>query len=279
MEAPRTPGRYRGPVQAVIFDWAGTTVDFGCMGPTAVFIRAFAECGVTVTRDEARRFMGVAKKDHIRAMCGQAPLQERWQRRHGRVPGEEEVERLYALTEALMLDVLRDHAKPIPGVLETVALLRGQNIRIGSTTGYTRPMMAVLAPVAKARGYAPDALSCSSDVPTGRPAPWMCFANAMELGIYPMQAMVKVGDTLSDIAEGLNAGMWTVGISRTGNAMGLGEEELAKLGQKTLSGRLQQVSREFFAAGAHYVLPAVADLPGVIETINQRLARGEHPLA
>ncbi len=279
MEAPHTPERYRGPVRAVIFDWAGTTVDFGCMGPTAVFIRAFAECGVEVTREEARRFMGVAKKDHIRAMCGETPLQERWRCRHGRVPGEKEVERLYALTEALMLDVLRDHAEPISGVLETMALLRGQNIRIGSTTGYTRPMMAVLAPAARARGYAPDTLSCSSDVPTGRPAPWMCFANAAELGIYPMQAMVKVGDTLSDIAEGLNAGMWTVGISRTGNAMGLGEEELEELSRETLAERLQRISREFFAAGAHYVLPAVADLPEVIENVNQRLARGEHPLA
>jgi hypothetical protein len=57
----------------------------------------------------------------------------------------------------------------------------------------------------------------------------MCLQNAMQLRIFPMEAIVKVGDTLPDIEEGLNAGMWTIGLAKTGNEVGLNEAEIAKL--------------------------------------------------
>ena len=52
----------------------------------------------------------------------------------------------------------------------------------------------------------------------------MCYRLAMDLRIYPLFACVKIGDTESDMAEGLNAGMWTIGVTRSGNAVGLSEE-------------------------------------------------------
>jgi phosphonoacetaldehyde hydrolase len=269
---------YTGPVIGVVLDWAGTTVDYGCRGPAAVFVQTFMEFGVCVSPAEARQFMGLAKKDHIRAMCGLSSVKAKWLEVHGRSPEDADIDALYALTEPMMVSAVSAHADLIPGVLESVAGLRARNIRIGSSTGYTRPMLDVLAPAAEKNGYKPDVVICSSDVPAGRPYPWMCYANAIRLQVYPLEAMVKIGDTVSDIQEGLNAGMWTIGITRTGNEMGLSQKDVSLLPELELKSRLAAITSRFLAAGAHYTVESIAGILPVIDKITRLLSRGEHPL-
>ncbi|NCC25493.1 MAG: phosphonoacetaldehyde hydrolase, partial [Deltaproteobacteria bacterium] len=220
---------YRGPVLAVILDWAGTAVDYGCIGPTEVFHRAFAALGVEVDRNEIRPFMGLKKIDHVRAMFALESVAEKWRQTHGALPDEDDIHRVYALLEPMMIEAVTTHALPIPGVAESVDSLRSRGIRIGSSTGYTRPMMEALAPVAAIHGYAPDRWVCSSDVPDGRPCPWMCYQNALALQTYPMAAMIKIGDTIADIHEGRNAGMWSVAVTRTSVELGLTRAETEAL--------------------------------------------------
>jgi phosphonoacetaldehyde hydrolase len=105
----------------------------------------------------------------------------------------------------------------------------------------------------------------------------MAITSAMQLGVYPMEACVKVGDTLVDVAEGLNAGMWAVGITKTGNELGLSESEVEALPERELASRLDAASDRFLQADAHFIIPEVAHLPTVITKINERLARGEKP--
>jgi len=92
-----------------------------------------------------------------------------------------------------------------------------------------------------------------------------------------MHTMIKIGDTVSDIAEGLNAGMWTIGLARTGNLIGLTAEELAALPAAAQANRLDAARRQLREAGAHYVADAVADSIALVEAIDERLARGERP--
>ena len=68
-----------------------------------------------------------------------------------------------------------------------------------------------------------DSTVCATDAPDGLPEPWMCLRNAENFGIFPMEAVVKIDDTLPNIDEGLNAGMWTIGLAKTGNEIGLNE--------------------------------------------------------
>lgn len=278
MQAFVRRGAYRGPVRAVVLDWAGTAVDYGCRGPAAVFVEAFARFGVAVTFAEARRFMGLAKKEHLRRMCALPEVTARWAAAHARTPGEEAVEALYAATEPLMVAAVVRHAEPVPGLLSAVAAWRARGIKIGTTTGYSRPMLEALAPAARKWGYAPDAAVCSSDVAAGRPYPWMCYRNAILLEVYPLEAMVKIGDTVSDIEEGLNAGMWTIGVTRSGNELGLSREEVAALPAGELARRLAAIAARFREAGAHYVAEDIGACPPLIEAIGERLARGEQPL-
>ncbi|MCU0560859.1 MAG: phosphonoacetaldehyde hydrolase [Desulfobacterales bacterium] len=268
---------YTGPLRAVVLDWAGTAVDYGCLGPAAVFVEVFKRFGVTVAMAEARRFMGLKKIDHIRSMCRLPAVVAAWRSAHGRAPDESDVAALYAETEPLMVSAIAGHAEPIPGLLPFVQALREKNIKIGSSTGYTRPMMEVLVPEARRRGYVPDAVVTSSDVPEGRPCPWMCYLNAVELRVYPMQAMVKIGDTPSDIHEGLNAGMWTIGLTKSGNLLGLAAEACDRLEPTELSRRLGSAERELKAAGAHYTAEGVWAVLPIIEEVTTRLAAGEQP--
>jgi len=268
---------YKGPVLGVVLDWAGTAVDYGCVGPVAVFVDIFKQYRVEVTIREARSFMGLMKKDHIRGMCGLPSVQEQWRKAYGRLPNEEDVETLFASTESMMRQTVCRHADPIPGLQEAVKGLRERNIKIGSSTGYTSPIMKKLVQEAAKKGYAPDAVVCSSDVPAGRPFPWMCYANAIQLQVYPLEALVKIGDTVSDIEEGLNAGMWTVGLTKSGNELGLTEEEVSRLDPDDLKEKLSGIEQTFLASGAHYTAEGIWDVLPTIDDISRRLAAGERP--
>ena len=177
----------------------------------------------------------------------------------------------------LQLECLAQYADLIPGTLEAVADFRRRGLKIGSTTGYTQEMMDLLQAEARRRGYEPDATVCATQVPAGRPHPYMCLQNAILLQTYPMEAMVKVGDTLPDIEEGLNAGMWTVGLAKTGNEMGLTEQQIEALDPEVREAKLARAYKRMQQTGAHYVVDSIADVPPLLNEINARLARGERP--
>jgi phosphonoacetaldehyde hydrolase len=268
---------YRGRLKAVILDWAGTTLDYGCFAPAVVFAEVFKRQGVPITTEQAREPMGAHKKVHIRMVSEMEAVRSMWQDVHGGLPDEDDVEQMFRDFVPLQLACLAKYADLIPGTLEAVGEFRRRGLKIGSTTGYTTEMMEVLQEEAKRQGYVPDSSVCAAQVPAGRPHPWMCLQNAMNLQLYPMEAFVKAGDTLPDIAEGLNAGMWTIGLAKTGNELGLTEQEIAALEPQVLRGKLDRARERFRQAGAHYVVDAIAEVAPVLDEINARLAHGERP--
>ncbi|MBI1388153.1 MAG: phosphonoacetaldehyde hydrolase [bacterium] len=268
---------YRGPLQAAIFDWAGTTVDYGCFAPAVVFIEVFKNHGVEINMEQARGPMGAAKREHIKMISQMEPVAEAWRAKHGSECSEADIDTMYQEFIPLQLKCILDYNELVPGVIDTMRDIRGRRMKIGSTTGYNREMMELVAGDAKKHGYSPDADTCASDVPAGRPEPWMCLKIAQELRVYPMEAVVKIGDTVPDIDEGLNANMWTVGVVMSGNEMGLRPAEVNFGDDKTLNKKREKAYLKLAQAGAHYVIDSVIDLPAVLDDINARLARGERP--
>lgn len=268
---------YRGALRAVIFDWAGTTVDYGCCAPAAVFVRVFAEQGVPITLAQARGPMGLMKRDHLREILKLEPVARQWERMHGRPWTEADIDALYQAFIPLQLACLADYTEVIPGTLELVAGLRSAGVKIGSTTGYNRELMELYAPLVAQQGYAPDAWVCSTEVSAGRPYPWMLYANAERLGVFPPAAIVKIGDTVPDILEGRNAGAWTIGLAQSGNELGLTRAEAEALPAAELRERLASIYARLYAAGAHYVVDGPWAVAPVLEAINHRLAGGECP--
>jgi phosphonoacetaldehyde hydrolase len=268
---------YTGPLRAAIFDWAGTVVDYGCIAPAQVFVETFAAEGVALTMAEARGPMGMNKRDHIAAVLALPDVASRWLTAHGKAPGEADIDRLYAAFVPRQIALIGDSAEPIPGALEAVAALRARGLKIGGCTGYVRAMMNVLEPAARDRGYAPDVSVASDDVGGGRPAPWMIFHIAQRLNVYPMAAIVKVGDTEVDVAEGINAGVWTVALAQTGNEIGLSEAEWNALPSDEQTERIIAARAKLSDAGAHYVIDTLNELLPVVDDIEARLEQGERP--
>ena len=269
--------RYRGKIQAVLLDWAGTTMDHGCMAPAVVFIEVFKRQGVPISMEEARAPMGAHKRVHIQKISQLEDVSGRWREKHGRAPDEGDVDRMFADFVPLQLDCLSDYSEMIPGALEAVAAMRQRGMKIGSTTGYLRDMMAINLRDAKRQGYEPDSTVCASDVPAGRPWPYMCLQNVINLQVSPVAACVKVDDTVPGVEEGLNAGMWSIGLALSGNEVGLPLQELRALDPAELDRRRQRAYTRMRQVGAHYVVDSIADLMPCLDDIEQRMARGERP--
>lgn len=260
--------------KAVVFDWAGTMIDFGSFAPMGVFVEAFRRFGVEPTIAEARLPMGAPKREHIRSMLFSPRISSEWLRAHGTNPSEIDVDRIYEVFVPMNEAVVADFGALVPGAREAVDRLRAIGLKIGSTTGYTRSIMERLLPVAAAQGYAPDNLVCADDLAEGRPGPLCMYQCFIDLRVYPASSVVKVDDTEPGIAEGLAAGCVTVGVALSGNYVGRRPDELASMSAKELEALRAFATDKLFAAGADYVIDTVADLPDLLIRLDQ-----EHPPA
>jgi phosphonoacetaldehyde hydrolase len=268
---------YAGPVEAVIFDMAGTIVDFGSRAPAGVFVEVFARHGVAISLNEARGPMGAEKRAHVAELLAMPGIQERFVATHGRPSAETDIDAIYRDFIPLQIETLPQFSEVIPGVAETIAALRARGVRIGANTGYNRQMMEVVLAAMARQGLEVDSAIAASDVKRARPFPAMCLTNAAELAVSSVAACIKVDDTVPGIEEGLSAGMWTVGITMSGNEVGLDEAAWGALSEAQKEARLARATTRMRAAGAHYVIPSVADLIPVVNAIEARLAAGERP--
>ncbi|MET3431502.1 phosphonoacetaldehyde hydrolase [Herbaspirillum seropedicae] len=265
-------------LQAVIFDWAGTLVDFGSLAPTQIFVDAFESFDIEISLAQARGPMGLSKWQHIRLLLDEPAIAAQWQARTGRAPADSDVDALYERFMPMQIAKVGQYSQPIDGAAQVLAWLRGQGLKIGSCSGYPRQVLDVLLPLAAAAGIRPDHVVAGDELAAGgRPGPYMALANVLALRIDDVAACIKVDDTVPGIEEGLRAGMWSVGVSLCGNEVGLTRSELDSLPPATASELNRQAQDRLRQAGAHYVIDTVAGLPEVVAHIRARLARGERP--
>lgn len=248
----------------VIFDWAGTMVDFGCCAPIDAYLKAFARRGVVLAETAARADMGIAKLDHVRALLARPEVAADWRAAQGRGPTEADVDALMDDLGPLMRDAAAVASELIPGAAASVRALRERGLKIASSTGYTREMMAPVLVRAAEQGYAPDHVVCAGETPRGRPSPLMIYKACAELGVWPLSRVVKVDDAEAGIAEGRAAGCFTVGVAASGNAVGLSLDAFKALQPADRDARLATARAALTAAGADLVIDTVADLADVI---------------
>lgn len=251
--------------EAVIFDWAGTTVDYGCFAPVQAFTEVFKEFGIEPTMEEVRKPMGMLKIDHIRTMLSMERIQNLWREKYGKSSTEEDVQKMYTIYEKMLLGVLDQFAEVKPKVIETMEFLRKHGIKIGSTTGYTDKMMAIVTKKAKENGYEPDAWFSPDAVhQKGRPYPYMIFKNMEALEVTSVEHVIKAGDTISDIKEGKNAGVLSVAVLEGSSEMGLSQEEYEALSEEEKQDLCEKTKQNFLKAGADYVIRDMSDLLGIV---------------
>ncbi len=258
-------------IQMVVFDWAGTTVDYASSAPSTVFERVFCAEGIHLTKEEINRPMGMEKKAHIRELLSCESGNSQWLQVYGKPWTDEDVESLYQKFEKTLYQVVAEYSSPLPGVVETVKALREQGLKIGSTTGYTSQMMKQVIPRAKEQGYEADCVVTPDVTGAARPTPFMLFECMRQMNVYPPCAVVKVGDTVVDMQEGKNAGAWSIGILTGSNLLGLSQEEYKAMDPSELEKRKYETAEIYRRAGADMVVDSIMDLPAAIDEINDRL--------
>lgn len=262
---------------AVVFDISGTVLDYGSRAPVRAFVETLRRRGVTITEEEARRPMGAEKRDHLLALLRDESVGQRWREAVGRDWTEADVDELYREFAPIQMEVLPQHCDVIPGVPELTESLRARGLKIANTTGFARSLMGDLIPLAEAGGYRPDVWMCPDDVGAGRPAPWMIFAAARQLGVYPMSTIVKVGDTPIDVAEAHAAGAWSVSVVRHGNEVGLSRADVEALTEEEWLRRRARAHGRLLEAQPHFIIEKTADLLPVLDDIERRMREGEKP--
>ena len=270
---------YRGKVSALVLDWSGTTADAYVIAPAVVFVKVFKNQGVDIAMAEARGPMGLRKDLHIKALTEDPVIRNRWKEVHGKAPDQSDVDRMFAEFVPAQLACLPKYATLLPGVAEVAARLQDRGIKLGCSTGFTRPMVDILETAARRQGLVLDASVAGDEVAHGaRPRPFMVFRNLDLLDAWPVESVIKVDDTVSGVGEGLNGGCWAVGVARYSNYMNINTlEEEATLSATELQRRLDHTRDKLRQAGAHYVIDSLADIEPVIEDVQARLARGEKP--
>lgn len=262
-------------IQLVVFDWAGTTTDFGSQAPTRIFDRTFSQLGLHFSTEEINAPMGMEKKLHIRTMLSAEQGMERWNAVYHRPWNEDDVEKIYQRFEENLRQVVAEYSHVIPGVPQAVEVLRARGISIGSTTGYNHDIMRRVAPVAAAEGYAPDCIITPDITGYSRPTPFMLYECMRRTGVYPASKVVKIGDTVVDIHEGKNAGAWAVGILVGSSLMGLSREEYEHASEAEILARKESARKAYLAAGADLVIDSIRDLPAAIDELNARIQSKE----
>ena len=264
-------------VKAVIFDWAGTVVDYGSLAPMGAFVETFAEFGVEISIDEARGPMGMAKRPHIAALAAMPRIAEAWTRKHGRAPTDGDIDALYDVFVPKNVAVAAHYADVIPGTAEVVSALRAEGVKIGSSTGYTREIMAQDHAPRRRAGISARQPRLHRRHPRGSAEP----ADVLQGPDRPRRlaglACDQGGRHDGRRREGVNAGAWAVGVAVSGNAFGLSLADASALSPEEFMRRRARAQDALYGAGAHYVINSVADLLPVVAQIEGRLARGERP--
>lgn len=210
--------------------------------------------------------MGIEKHEHIAKLVQLPEIQTAWQKRYNRLLTPDDELMLFDQFETFLLKRLATQTELTPFVLETQAYLHQNDIKIATTTGYTRPMLELVAQQASQLGYQPDLMVSKEDVQNGRPSPDMIHKIQQTLKLNKPQIIIKVGDTVVDMLEGRNAGVITIGVLESSSLIGLTATELAALTPTKRQTLISEAKKTLLAAGAADVINNLSQLPAFIAT-------------
>lgn len=250
--------------KAVIFDLAGTLIDHGSCAPVSAFVDMFHAHDIKVDASLVRSYMGLGKREHLAALIRHPRVRSQIGEGHLKLDKPEMLDHLYASFLDFQVEAARDRCVLIEGVAKVIQQLQASGTKVGITTGYPIEVVDAIRPQLQRCGLPTDVIVTASDVAAGRPAPWMICRAAEALGVYPMHDVIVVDDTQAGVQAGMNAGCRTIGVSRTGNLLGLSEMELRCIVDRR-EAILAEARRQLKEAGADQVLESVADFNDVIE--------------
>ena len=258
-------------VEAIVFDLAGTLIDFGSLAPSQVLIELFDRFGIKITRKQAIGPMGIEKRAHIKALLTTRIINLQWKKKFKSKPTDKDIDKLFKLFNPELKKIIKKHSKFISGSKNTIDFIKNKKIKIGINTGYSEEILNVILSELKKQRFIPDVSYSSSYTKIGRPSAEIIYRIFSDLNITKGSNCIKVDDTIPGLQEGLNAGMWVIGVIFSGNEFGKNENEFNKLTNKEKLKFRKKISYKFKKMGAHYVIDTIKDLPKIIDQIENKI--------
>ena len=204
--------------KVLITDIAGTICDKYSMAPYHAFKSSFNDHDIDITDEEIRRYMGFRKQDHIAKVLNIRNIDDK--------ALELEIYKTYK-EEQMRIMYEQKYSTLFPEAKYMLETLRKNGIKIGITTGYTRELVEPLLKSFETQNFVPDYVVTSDEVYNGRPEPDAIQKILKYFNEFPEQT-IKIGDTVADIQEGINAGCTSVGVISTSSLfMQYGQSEKA----------------------------------------------------
>lgn len=185
-------------IELFVFDVAGTTVSDEDHAVARCVCEAVRAVGADVAEADVNPVMGMPKPLAIRKLLEQA---------RGACPSPSEAAQVHADFQRRMIEHYRSAPgiRPAPGAEELFATLRSRGVRVALDTGFDRIILNTI--LTRLRWSERIDYSVTSDeVEHGRPAPDMIYAAMRAVGVTDAKSVAKVGDSESDIQQGLAAG-------------------------------------------------------------------------
>ena len=269
-------------LQGVVLDFSGTTLDAHVIAPAFAFVKAFEVEGVNITMEEARQPMGLRKDLHIQKLLELPSVIEKWLAKKRIKPTPEDGACIFKHFLPIQNACLKEFSELLPGTLEASNQIKNHyKCKIGLTTGFTRESVNILLKEAESQGLMFDSAVAGDDIGSEmgfRPAPFMVWKNMEKFQIFDRRTIIKVDDTLGGVGEGLNAGVWTVGLYRYSNYTNINSiKEWKSMKNEEFEKKVKNSKEILMKSGAHYIADSMKDLPEIMEDINKRLGQGESP--
>lgn len=256
-------------IRAVIFDWAGTTIDYGNQAPVLAIRKAFQQFGLQVGRRQLYQSNGVDPLTRIQQLLSADDLKQAWYIKHPDIDVKAGAIEIYKWFNRDLIETLPQVAKVKAGIPTLISYLRTQDIRFATTSVYTAPMLSQVLPLASEQGFDPQINITAEDVEgVSRPCPDMLNLAIDKLRIRDCHSVIQVGDTPADILAGQAAGVTTVGIIEGSSLIGLSEEEFSHLPFAKRNSLNNEAAAKLQRAGADYIVQNAKDLMRLIKELD-----------
>lgn len=258
-------------IEAIVLDWAGTTVDYGSRAPIIAFKKAFAQFDIDLSEETIRQDVGLDKMTHVRKILQTPEIANSWENSHPTIPLAKAAEEIYAQFQIEINQVLSETAQLKPGMTDLIQFAKAHHIQLATTTGYTQAMLDQILPLAAKQGYTPlYNITSEQTNGVGRPKPDMVELAMKKMAISDPSHVIKVGDTVNDILEGKNADVISIGVVDGGNLIGLSQQEVDDLSIEQRDRYHAKATAILKEAGADDIINNIADLIPLIESINDQ---------